>query len=400
MTAQNRSLADSGNGDNLDVYMVVIGPGPVIYSWWGHIGLVIGNRSSGAEYLYDYGNFDFDTEDFYRNFAMGRLWFSMFRFPFSTYVSHTKSQNRSLRIHQLDLDARQKLWLLDYLETNFLPENRSYLYHHYKDNCSTRIRDILDTITEGAISRAVAKPVGSSPTTLRQLSRRYADHSAAGYWIINFLLSGSNDLPAGGWEELFIPDYMERAIDLAGLILRSASLHDSNTYPLPGEPQILRYHARVYMVIALLLLPIALLCATKRFLLLDIYRSLILLIAAIPGSVLFFMMFFSDHDVTFGNWNILLASPLLLPAAGILLWSNRRSKAAARLRLGCSSVLCGLAVLGLVLARIPAWHQANISVTFNFLVVYVAFWFSDYQRYQTSGKQEAGYSHAKQLSGN
>lgn len=368
--AQNRIMLNADNGANIDVYLMIVGPGPAIYSWWGHIGLVLVNQASGAEYLYDYGNFDFAAENFYRNFALGRLWFSMYRFPFAAYVEHTKSQDRSLRIHQLDLNPAQKLELLEFLETNFLPENRPYLYHHYNDNCSTRIRDILDRLTDHKISASVAE---ASEATLRQLSRRYADHSAGGYWLINFLLAGSNDRPIGGWEELFIPDFMEKAVQTAGLTLNSLTLISSDTYPLPGEPDIARYHGKIYGLLLLILLPALLFFILKRQRLFQFYRALVLLAAGIPGSVLFFMMFFSDHDVTYGNWNILLASPLLLIAIPVYLKRGRSIQAQARLRLICSSVLCGLGVLGLLLARIPIWYQDNVSVALNFLFMYAFF---------------------------
>ena len=40
------------------------------------------------------------------------------------------------------------------LADNVLPENRDYLYHHYNDNCVTRLRDMIDTALGGSSSEA------------------------------------------------------------------------------------------------------------------------------------------------------------------------------------------------------------------------------------------------------
>ncbi|MDR0662977.1 MAG: hypothetical protein LBF80_02720, partial [Spirochaetaceae bacterium] len=60
-------------GDYLTVKIAVMGPGDALYFWWGHLGLIIEDELSGTSKFYDYGVFSFDSENFFLNFAFGRL---------------------------------------------------------------------------------------------------------------------------------------------------------------------------------------------------------------------------------------------------------------------------------------------------------------------------------------
>ena len=43
-------------------------------------------------------------------------------------------------------DTEQKQELFDALEENYLPENRTYLYDFFYNNCSTKVRDIIKSV--------------------------------------------------------------------------------------------------------------------------------------------------------------------------------------------------------------------------------------------------------------
>jgi hypothetical protein len=96
-------------GDNITLKIAVMGPGDELYFWWGHIALVIEDSSNGTSYFFDYGLFSFDNENFFYNFAFGRL-------LYSCGVSHSKrnfdlykSTNRDITVYTLDLPPETKL---------------------------------------------------------------------------------------------------------------------------------------------------------------------------------------------------------------------------------------------------------------------------------------------------
>jgi hypothetical protein len=81
------------------------------------------------------------------------------------------------------------------------------------------------------------------------------------------------------------------------------------------------------------------------------------------GTILFFMMFFTDHDYTYKNINILFANPLLLSALffGIRYCrapSQNRKKLEAAIKTIWSGCL-GLALISILVNELPFFRQQN-----------------------------------------
>jgi hypothetical protein len=53
-----------------------MGPGDELYFWWGHIALIIEDSVTSRSRFYDYGIFSFQNDNFFSNFAFGRLLYS------------------------------------------------------------------------------------------------------------------------------------------------------------------------------------------------------------------------------------------------------------------------------------------------------------------------------------
>ena len=59
--------------------------------------------------------------------------------------------DRTVWRQPLPLDDEQKQKVIDKLESDILEENKYYAYDHFEDNCTTRVRNILDDATDGAL---------------------------------------------------------------------------------------------------------------------------------------------------------------------------------------------------------------------------------------------------------
>ncbi len=376
------------SADSIDVYLTIVGRDSPMYSWWGHVGIVIADRQAGRMEMYDYGTFSFESKNFYTDFAKGRLWFLTSVVPFNAYINYIKGLDRDMRVYLLNIEKDKKVALRAYLEWNELPENRLYLYHHYRDNCSTRIRDLLDDLTDGQLRGQSAASTGM---TLRELSRKYARDSVVGDYIIDFLLSSRNDLPVTEWEEMFIPEYMERTLlgfsyrdskgETVPLIANAVVVNKSKTYePIPIGPFKPVWYRGIIIGFFL-----ALPCVIFFFLGLkkcfEIYRLVFSIIAGIPGSALFFFMFFSNHDVMFNNWNLLIVSPLcfLMVPFSIFCWkkTGKLLRDGSRLSMHLMKFLClafcAFTAASFLAARIPAWKQDNAMIFLTFMLPYLSF---------------------------
>jgi hypothetical protein len=155
LPAQTGPGASSGGGasfrggDNLTIKIAVMGPGDELYFWWGHIALVIDDANTGQSRFYDYGIFTFNSENFYVNFAFGRLFYSSGVSSATSDYALYQHSNRDITLYTLDIPPAKREEIRKYAENSVLPENRLYRYHHFKKNCTGPILDVLDMATDG-----------------------------------------------------------------------------------------------------------------------------------------------------------------------------------------------------------------------------------------------------------
>jgi hypothetical protein len=321
-----------GRGEHLTLKAAVMGPGDEVYFWWGHIALVVEDSISGRAWFYDYGIFSFDTENFYVNFALGRLLYRCGVSPAELNYRVYTMTNRDITLYTLDLppETREEIWR--FADTNVLPENRNYYYHHFKDNCATRIRDILDLATGGQFKKAFGE--APSPFTLRQQVRRHTWFSPFMDWLLNFLMGQDIDVPITAWQEMFLPqaigDYIAdfRYTDVRGterkLVSDIEALNRAvNRPPVLEKPRRQWPRELAFGVGLAVVLVIPRLFRKSRpglGVLWGLFQALLGLFFGVVGTVLFFMTFFTDHDYTWHNINVLFVNPLWFAA---LVWGIR-----------------------------------------------------------------------------
>ena len=196
---------DSARQDStpLRVFLITIGPGAQVWERFGHNALWIHDPVAGTDLAYHYGLFDMSEEGFLLNFLRGRMLYSMGAADASLLLDAYRRAGRAATVQELALDAGAARELQAFLEWNLRPENRVYRYDYFRDNCSTRVRDALDRVLEGALSDALrSRP---TPITWRRESLALTAEDE--------LLTAGMDLGLGPladreitrWELAFIP---------------------------------------------------------------------------------------------------------------------------------------------------------------------------------------------------
>ncbi len=314
--------ADSAAG-NLHVYLVTFSPGDELTDWFGHTAIVVRDSIKKISKLYNFGLFSFN-EGFIENFIFGRLIFWKGRHDLASTLVYYKSERRSIYFHELNLEALGKLQLARALEEEVRPGNRRYLYDHYRDNCATRLRDLIDRAIHGQLKEATQTSDGRS---YRDLTMQYTDDHPLMQWLLLFLMNNTIDRPLTHWEEMFLPDYLERYVretrytDSRGkereLVGKSWTEFDAGRPPVPPADTISRYP--LWPLGAGLLWAALILFSAwnaRRSQLLLRFSGLLLFLGpfvmGLIGTILFFMAFFTDHTVTWHNENLMLLHPLML----------------------------------------------------------------------------------------
>jgi len=319
--------AQAERGDDLTIKIAVMGPGSELYFWWGHIALVIDDARTGQSRFYDYGLFSFENDKFFYNFAFGRLWYSSGVSPSEYNIAAYLYSNRDVVLYTLDLPPEKREEVRQYAEKSILPENRDYLYHHFKHNCTNPILTMIDIATNGQFGERYRNEPGRF--TLRQHVRRHTWFSPFFDWILSFWMGQDIDTSITVWDDMFLPSEIASRIsefeytDDRGvshpLVLEKEVINQSQ-----GRPSVLDTPRRQWPWELSLSLFAALFLGALFYLqsrspaagqvALGLTHSLLGLFFGGVGLVLFFMSFFTSHDYTYHNANLLFANPLLLIA--------------------------------------------------------------------------------------
>ncbi|MBR6084529.1 MAG: DUF4105 domain-containing protein [Spirochaetales bacterium] len=296
--------------DNCEISLLTISSGGPLYSWFGHSAFLV-STPDGRNITFDYGTFSFNDEDFFINFAFGRLWFLCLSSNAAYQLAEIEDEGRSVTKVVLPFTSEQKKAVVGFLNANTRSENRVYLYHHYEDNCATRLRDIIDRTTDGAF-KAWAESI--SGLTFRQQASRALSKNPFVLWGLDFLQSASIDRSATLWDEMFLPEMLEKGVLAFYGLEKETILDNSGTYcEVPAKPQNNILFSLIFgLVLGGISFALLLVGFRKAH---YIYSGIVEIIFGILGTVLFFMMTFTNHDVTWFNENIIFINPLLIVLA-------------------------------------------------------------------------------------
>lgn len=292
------------------ISVITCGPGDQIYSTFGHSAIRVNDRTQGIDVVYNYGTFDFTTPNFTLKFARGKLDYTLARQSFPYFLLNYEEENRWVKEQVLHLDPVQKQQLFDFLEHNYLPENRDYKYDFFFNNCSTKIWDVLKETYGEALH--FSEDYLDERYTHRQLIRQnVATNSWLGFGI-DLALGSVIDDTATAKEHMFLPVYTMRQLSMSTLGGKPLT---SETVTL-FEPRETRSSDSFFLTpafgLSLLLLAVLVLTyndfknnTRKRWL-----DFLLFFVPGLIGWMILFLWFLTDHTETAGNLNLVWAFPL------------------------------------------------------------------------------------------
>ena len=163
-----------------ELHLITIGPSEHAFTRFGHTALMaIASNKGTKEYIskvYNYGDANFKALDFEWRFFRGTAQFYISVLgTMNQTVTRYARENRDITHQLLNLSDKQIRQLITVLEHDLKPENREYTYHHLTDGCATKVRDQLDTLLGGALSKEL-KPQ-EDPLSPRYYGRQvFAGH--------------------------------------------------------------------------------------------------------------------------------------------------------------------------------------------------------------------------------
>lgn len=210
-TARTGGLAGRVAGrDSLVVSVLTMGQGAALFDRFGHASVRVRNLSTGLDSAWNWGMYDFSTPGFIPRFLAGDTRYWMEGFPSGALIDYYRRSGRAVWEQELSFNAEEADSLLTYLRWNALPENKFYRYDYFRDNCATRVRDVLDGSLHGELTRTITGD-GYGVTWRGETIRLVDEFPVIGFGM-NFALGAPADATVSAWEALFIPMRLRDAI--------------------------------------------------------------------------------------------------------------------------------------------------------------------------------------------
>ena len=329
--------------DSVDISLLTCGPGQEVWSYYGHTALRIQDKVHDSDVAVNWGMFSFNKPFFELRFVFGLADYQIGIFPMSDFIAEYSAEGRWVRQQRLQLSRQEKLKILRAIEENAKPENRTYRYNFFYDNCSTRAREMI--LTNIGYSNTNFKDNNVRTSYREEIHKlNEQDHWAR---FGNDLLLGvyaDSDLERRNWE--FLPDNLSKDFATEGrkdFVNESSvedgvspvtsngfiTLVDSTFYVIPpGKQENVEQASgmtpqRVAIGFALFIAVLTILEIYRKKNLWWIDTSLLVL-TGLPGLILLAMVF-SKHPTVQLNFQILILNPLNL----IFVW-----KVTKKMRMG------------------------------------------------------------------
>lgn len=364
----------------LTASLITCAPGPEVYELFGHEAIRINGidrNGVAVDSVWNYGVFDFASPNFIYRFVKGKTDYMLYGCPFSWFVGMYVERGSGVTQQELNFSQEEVEKLRRLLQINALPENRVYRYNYVRDNCATRVADMVD---RAVAPRKIVWPDSVSYSSFRSAMRDMHRNYPWYQFGIDLALGGGIDLPVTSREELFSPILMERKAASARfadgdpLVKQTSIIYEGVNFAttgdmsniLPPTPWWLTPHC-----VAVLALLISMAAAgvvwqrgrrpqqlDRKWISLSVkgWYTVFFTVLGLAGCIIWFLVFVSTHDSTSPNLLALWLNPIQLVIAVGVWWRRIRPAAIA---------MCAVNIL--MLATLCIWwpwqpQSANTAI--------------------------------------
>ena len=364
--AQRQAPVVSG----LKVVLVTIGQGAAYWEKYGHNMLWFRDQAAGIDEAYNWGMFDFAAPDFLKRQLVGDPQYSVQAFPGQLLLDYYRKADRAITLQELNLTPQQAQSALERSRWNARDENKFYRYDYYRDNCSTRVRDMIDYALGGALESASQDTVDQS---YKGETVRLLDDLKMTQFGTAVALGRPADRRLTLWQDMFIPMRLRDALrgmqvrDSSGVskpvVAREQLLYESQSHhELASTPRLWIPYLSLGVLLAIEFLVVGWAggrasVAEKVF---HVEVAVWAFVVGLLGAIVLGGWVATEHVFWRANENLLLFNPIALflaVLAPLSLWRPRFTRPAAILAI----VIALMGAVALLLKGLP-WSQENIAL--------------------------------------
>lgn len=301
--------------DSVVVSLLTCTPGQLVYELYGHTAIrvkEVGRRQS--DWVFNYGTFSFEQPHFMWRFMLGKTDYELGVVPYSIFYDAYAREGRGIDEQVLNLTPAEAQRLVDALSNNLLPQNATYRYNFFYNNCTTRALDVI----EKAIDGKVVWPKVNNEMSLRDIVEEFSATSPWNEFGQNILLGAETDRGTDIRKQMFAPIYAERYVEKA-LVKNADGSERHLAAPtctlLPVQPMPNKNFPISPMAAFGTLLVITIIVSLIEYFKHKLYWQydvLLYLSQGLTGCIIAFLFFFSEHPAVGSNWLVLMFNPLPL----------------------------------------------------------------------------------------
>lgn len=367
--------------DSLRVSLLTCSPGKEIFELYGHTALRVTNLTKESDLtqnnrtndlVFNFGVFSFNQPHFIARFIKGDTDYTMDAVPFDVFLKSYFRDGRHVEEQILNLNQAESHRLLQALMNLWTQENWSYRYNFFKDNCTTRARDIIEQAMDGHIVYAPSDK--NKAISYRSIVHEYTADSPWDEIGQDILLGAEADEPIDGRAQQFVPYHLKKAFSKANIqradgtclpLVQQELQHVSDTAAVPAARHI---SPTVIAIIWLLITAgiVALRWKKKDTGYLWFYDALPLLLQGCMGVIIAYLFLFSSHPTVNSNWLLIIFNPIPLLYLPVALTKAKKRKKDYYYAIATVILLAFCLFAGIIPQDIPT---AIILLAWNLLIL-------------------------------
>jgi hypothetical protein len=314
ITAKTFAQQDSCH---IRISLLTATPGELLYSTFGHSALRITDTVRNTDIVFNYGTFNFEEPNFYLKFIRGKLPFYLSPDNFDNFMAEYEEENRGVTEQVLNLTCAEKANIRMMLLVNMMGNNRGYKYDWTFDNCTTRLRDLIEKASDSTVhfGQVIQKKVTFRNLIYEYLNKGDKQWSKLG---IDILLGSKTDVAATPYQVMFLPEYLMKTFDSSSIDGRQLVSDKQSLIRQKYSGETKNNLTHPFFLFVCLFVIIAFLSFSKNKStqkILASFDGFLFFITGLLGILILFMWFGTDHLMCRDNLNILWAWPTNIVAA-------------------------------------------------------------------------------------
>lgn len=289
------------------ISVLTCGSGNELYSIYGHTGLRVVDVGNNLDIVFNYGNFDFATTNFYLKFVKGDLQYFVSACSFQNFMYEYQVTNRQVWEQNLLISDIQKQQLFDEINKTQFSNEKFYTYKFIDKNCTTMVLNKINRV----FSSEIVTKKKNIDISYRKVLFSFLDNHFWENFGINIIFGHKVDNDA---KKLFLPEELMSNISISKFNDKPIAEKSIVINKKKSEISSYSFWNSIYPYCIFLLLTILL---NKK-----IINLIYFFILGILGIFFSTVCLYSLHEEIYWNYNVLLFNPSLLFLVYFLLQKN------------------------------------------------------------------------------